>query len=228
VYRFFAKHILHDPKAAQIAEKNTEIPMLQNMLALDGHSLPAGALSYDAIYAEWKRRPAPADPRETLRLALEAQWPEAPALSTGHQFQEGKGAPMLVVGAPLGSMINKDPGTAGRPTLMLMPPPPRDHATKQFLTFNRSDDAVRVQDILNGLAWLHQDHSGTIDLYGVGIAGGVAAEFAAAITPIPVKLHVDLSEFHGTDADFLQYFNVPGIQTAGGWAAAERLTESMK
>jgi len=222
VYRFFAKHVLHDPNAAQITEKAAEIPLLQNMLALWGRPLPAGALNYDGIYAEWKRRPAPANPRETLALALDAHWPEVPVLTTGHQFREGKGNPVLLVGVSLAD------APAGRPTLLLMPPPPRDRGTKQFLTFNKSDDAMRVQDILNGLAWLHQNHPGTIDLIGIGIQGSVAAEFAAVLAPIPLKLHADLAAFHGTDADFLKYFNVPGIQTAGGLAAAERLTSSLK
>ena len=36
VYRFFAKHVLHDPDASTIVEKGADIPMLQSMLALQG------------------------------------------------------------------------------------------------------------------------------------------------------------------------------------------------
>jgi hypothetical protein len=223
VYRFFAKHILHDPDAEKISEKNADVPNLQNMLALWGRPMPAGALTYDEIYAEWKHRGTPADARETLRLALAAAWPEDAALDQAERgFHDGKGMPAVVVGGSLSD------APAGRPSLLVAPAPPRDHSARNFLTFNKSDDALRVQEILAALAWMHKKYPGTIELVGVGTAAGVQAEFAAAVAPIALKLRVDVSAFHGTDADFLQYFNVPGIQTAGGFAAAERLTSSLK
>ncbi len=75
VYRFFAKHILHDPNADRITEKNADIPMLQNMLALDQRPLPASALTYDQIFAEWKYRGRhPPIPVRALKLALGAVW----------------------------------------------------------------------------------------------------------------------------------------------------------
>src|SRR5665213_2757969 len=76
VYRFFAKHIMNAPDAAQITEKSAEIPELQDMLALYGRGRPANAIAYPRIFGEWKRRPAIADPRGSLKLALAAQWPE--------------------------------------------------------------------------------------------------------------------------------------------------------
>jgi dienelactone hydrolase len=199
VYRFFAKHILHDPRANEIKENSADIPKLQDMLALAGRPLPANALTYDQIYAAWKRRQPPADPRETLRLALAAKWPDNPV--PGHP---AAGALVLTVDDAL---------------------PPRDHNVKNFLTFNKSDAAVRVQNILDALASLHKDNPGTIEIVAHSTEASVAAEFAAALAPIPVKLKINLADFHGTDADFLQYFNVPGIQTAGGFAAAQRLVQ---
>jgi dienelactone hydrolase len=219
VYRFFAKHILHDPNAATTVEKNADVPMLQNMLALSGRTLPAGAATYDQIFAEWKHRGAPADPRESMRLALAAEWPDEPKLDMPHTAREENGMPALIVGGSL----NDAP--AGRPAIALGPIPERDHTVKHFLTFNKSDDALRVQYILTALAWLHKTYPGPIELIGIGTAAGVQAQFAAAVAPIPVKLRVDTSAFHGADADFLQYFNVPGIQTAGGYAAARRLIQ---
>jgi dienelactone hydrolase len=216
VYRFFAKHILHDPNAAGITEKNADVPMLQNVLALSGRALPAGALKYEEIYAEWKHRGAPGDPKEALRLALGAEWPSDAALDRAHEFREGSGVPVVVVG---GSM--KD-APAGRPAIAVGAIPARDETVKHFLTFNKSDDAVRVQQVLTALAWIHAKYPGPVEVVGVGTAAGVVAKFAAAVAPIPVKLTIDISAFHGTDEDFLQYFNVPGIQTAGGLAAADR------
>jgi hypothetical protein len=67
-----------------------------------------------------------------------------------------------------------------------------------------------------------------VELIGIGTAAGVQVEFAAAVAEIPVRVRNDVAAFHGTDEDFLRYFNVPGIQLAGGWAAAERITGQMK
>jgi hypothetical protein len=116
----------------------------------------------------------------------------------------------------------------GRPVLALGAAIPRDHNTKYFLTFNKSDDAQRVQDVLTALAWLHKKYPGQIDLIAIGTEAGLWTEFAAAVAPIPVKLRNDISAFHGSDAEFLRYFNVPGIQTAGGLAAAERLAAPLR
>jgi hypothetical protein len=104
----------------------------------------------------------------------------------------------------------------------------RARDVKHFLAFNQSDDACRVQDILTALVWLHKKYPGTVEIVGIGTAAGVWTEFAAAIAPLAVKLRNDIRAFHGTDSEFLQYFNVPGIQTAGGLAAAERLTAQLK
>ncbi len=181
VYRFFAKHILHDPNADKIAEKNADIPMLQNMLALNQRPLPANALTYDQIFEEWKHRGA------SLQQALGAVWPAQPTSTKSHR--------VVVADLP--------------------PLPVRDQTVKHFLTFNRSDAQLRVQQILDALA----SAAPPVELVATTTADSVAAEFAAAIAPIPVTLHIDASAFHGTDADFLRYFNVPGIQTAGGLAA---------
>ena len=230
VYRFVAKHVLHAPDADKYAEKNVDIQELQNMLALSGRALPANAASYDQIFAEWKqRRPAP-DARDALRLALAAQWPEevvndADALSRPdvgdrmpYQLRDGHGVPALIVGG------NLSDAPAGRPALAIEVFQTRDHSGKHFESFNQSDDQLRVQDILTALAWLHKKYPGAIELIGIGTAAGVQAEFAAAVAPIPVKLRMDKTAFTGADEDFLKYFNVPGIQTAGGLAAADRLT----
>jgi len=221
VYRFFAKHILHSPDAAGLKERSADIQNLQNMLALSNRTLPANAVTYAQLFAEWKRRPAqPAV--ENLKLALAAEWPASPNLNMPHTLIEGKGMPALIVGgAP------KD-APAGRPALLIEVFKTRDHSAKHFEAFNRSDDQLRVQDILTALAWLHQKYPGKIELIGIGTASSVQAEFAAAIAPIPLKLTNDLTGFTGTDEDFLKYFYVPGIQTAGGLALADRLTASRR
>jgi hypothetical protein len=124
----------------------------------------------------------------------------------------------------------KDPVTArliqaGRAVLLIdafqtgLAAAPRDRSVKMFLTFNRSDDANRVQDILTAIAWLKQPKT---QLSCIGKAA-VWCEFAAAVSPVGVDLQADVSGFQGTDDDFVKGFFVPGIQRAGGLSAARAL-----
>ncbi len=99
---------------------------------------------------------------------------------------------------------------------------PRDRSQGFFLTFNRSDDANRVQDILTAGAFLRQQGIREIRLVGLEKAA-VWATFAAALSEAPLVLEAPLGGFRGTDDDFLRDFFVPGIQRAGGLAAAQRI-----
>jgi dienelactone hydrolase len=101
----------------------------------------------------------------------------------------------------------------------------RDRTHRYFLTFNRSDDALRVQDILTGLAFLEMRRPKRLRLVGLEQAG-VWALFAAALAPNRPVLEADLSRFEGDDEDFRKLFFVPGIQRAGGLEAALRLLDS--
>lgn len=101
---------------------------------------------------------------------------------------------------------------------------PRDRGGRYFLTFNRSDDAHRVQDILTGLAFLAAYRPAELRLVGLGEAA-VWAVFAAAIAPGPIELSADLNGFAGTDEELRKGFFVPGIQRAGGLDAALRLLD---
>jgi hypothetical protein len=99
----------------------------------------------------------------------------------------------------------------------------RNRSNRYFLTYNRSDDANRVQDILTALAFLKSNYSGRIQLVGLENAG-VWCTFAAAVAPISVTLSANLDGFSGSDEDFKKLFFVPGIQRAGGLRAARLLT----
>jgi hypothetical protein len=99
---------------------------------------------------------------------------------------------------------------------------PRDRSHKFFFTFNRSDDANRVQDILTALAFLESRKPGSVELYGVDEAA-VWSLFAAALAPVHVSLHADAGWFRGSDEDYLHSFAVPGIERAGGVNAAQWL-----
>ncbi|MDQ1471184.1 MAG: hypothetical protein QOJ99_2664 [Bryobacterales bacterium] len=229
VYRFFGKHILHTPDATGLKEKDAEVPKLQDMLALFGRPVPENALTYNQIFEQWKKRTPAADPKQALTRVLGTEWPtevisDATALSrpnvhdrVPYKLTEGKGTPALVIGGPATDV------PPGRPVMTIELFNTRDHSGKHFDAFNHSDDQLRLQDILTALAWLHNKYlSQTIELIGVGTAASVWTEFAAAAAPIPVKLRADHAAFKGTDEDYLRYFNVPGIQLAGGLAALKQ------
>src|ERR1017187_4118944 len=95
----------------------------------------------------------------------------------------------------------------------------RDRDAKMFLTFNRSDDANRVQDILTVLRWLDAPD---VELVGVGKAA-VWCQFAAALSRQKVVLNADVGNFTGTDQEYVDGFFVPGIQRAGGLRVARLL-----
>ena len=190
---------------------------------------------------------APADVRQAaLRVALSAEWPaevesrtnasrivlsrKATGDRVSAHWTPGKGAPMLVV-HPAGSVAAlrmqavQKMLRSGRPVLVLEPfasgltRANRQKFDSYFLSYNRTDDANRVQDILTALAFLRTQGNGRPELIGVGDAG-VWCVFAAAIAPVEVGLVLDPNRFGGTDKDFHDRFFVPGIQRAGGLSMA--------
>jgi dienelactone hydrolase len=184
--------------------------------------------------------------REALRLALSAEWPAQVESNTSGKrivisrkgsgdripgyWVPGKGSPILVV-HPGGSLAALRSGSvqnflrSGRPVLVIDPftsgraRAERESLDAYFLSYNRTDDAIRVQDILTALAFLKGQGNGKTELIGMGDAG-VWCVFAAAIAPVGVRLVVDLNGFGGSDRDFHDRFFVPGIQRAGGLSGA--------
>jgi dienelactone hydrolase len=88
---------------------------------------------------------------------------------------------------------------------------PRD-LTKQFIsTFNASDDANRVQDILTALRFLDAQHLGIPALLAFGKAGAWA-RYAKAMAPIDVALAAEAGSCPSRDEDFISELFVPGVQ----------------
>jgi len=247
-YAFFGKHVLGETDATKLTERGIQMPKLQDMLVLHNRTLPANAITFAQLFDEWKSmaKAQVSDLKQRLTSAIAAEWPaQVTSEGTGERMVLGrpgkgdhipaiwiKGAnpPALVVSPEGADAARKDPAVArliqaGRAILLIdafqtgSAVSPRDRSVKMFLTFNRSDDANRVQDILTSLAWLKQPKT---QLIGLGKAA-VWAEFAAAVAPIGVTLQADLSAFHGTDDEFAKDFFVPGIQRAGGLSAARTL-----
>ncbi|HUB31553.1 MAG TPA: hypothetical protein VMA31_00945 [Bryobacteraceae bacterium] len=250
MYAFFGKHVLGIADSSKLEEQHFLAEPLENVLVLHGRRLPDNALTFEGIFDEWKRlaQAQTGDERERLTYALGAEWPKT-VTSERHGEQillgrpgkgdripgiwlPGKGTPALVVDAEGAEQARRRPETAellgaGRPVLLIdafqtgKAKAPRDRGVKMFLTFNRTDDANRVQDILTALAWLHAPNT---TLIATGRAA-VWCTFAAAVAEERVDLHVDLGQFTGTDQNFVDQFFVPGIQRAGGLKAALELAQ---
>jgi len=187
--------------------------------------------------------------RETLRLTLGAEWPddvktkiEGQQIVLSRPVRKDRIPGVWPPGGPTATLVVDARGAeaaresalvqdlikAGRTVLLIdcfqtgSAVAPRDRSHKFFTTFNRTDDANRVQDILTALAFLSSRKAGTVELYGTGEAS-IWCLFAAAIAPVELSLHADTGWFRGADADYLHSFFVPGIERAGGVGAAQWL-----
>jgi len=94
-----------------------------------------------------------------------------------------------------------------------------------FTTFNRTETAERVQDILTAVAYLQSRIDvDRVDLVGLGKAG-LWCLLARAFAPSVDRAALDLDGFSGTDEAYLADLYVPlllragGMQTAGALAA---------
>jgi dienelactone hydrolase len=97
----------------------------------------------------------------------------------------------------------------------------RNQEIPKFLTFNVTNDAARVQDIITAIIYLRKNSS-EVEIFATGDAA-LWSMFAAAVSPIPVALHLKNVPELKSDADYLAHFNIPGILRAGGVTLAERL-----
>lgn len=250
MYTFFNRKILGNP--GEVKERGVDIEQLQDLLVWHARALPANALTYAQLEEQWiqasQKQSAEARDvevlRSRLRLALATEWPEH-VLSERHGehillSRAGKGDRVsgIWIGSGVPSLLVVNPDGAGaarknapRSALLLTAfqtgeaVAPRDRSHKFFLTFNRSDDANRVQDILTALAFLKQQGARDVRVQGTGRAA-IWALFAAAVAPERVGLESQPEAFSGDDRAFLEQFFVPGIQRAGGLDAARRILGS--
>ncbi|QNI35027.1 hypothetical protein H7849_16205 [Alloacidobacterium dinghuense] len=93
----------------------------------------------------------------------------------------------------------------------------------KFLTFNVSDDAARVQDVVTAIVYASRGDQ-NVELFVTGDAA-LWATFAAAVSDVPVSLHLENVPKLTSDADYLEHFNVPGILRAGGLTVAQELSQ---
>jgi hypothetical protein len=238
VYDFLRKQLT--PDAPPFRERSVNIEKLQDMLVFWNRPRPAHARAFEQIFAEWKAASraqslaaTPAELKQRLLLVIG----DASTLDLGgtipYRYLEGQGAPVLYlhpggIQAAESSPRVKQLKAAGRPILLIdafqtgSAQAPRDRSHKHFLTFNSSDDAARIQDVLAALRWLGAKQSATPELEAEGAARGWAL-LAAAAAPGPVIFRTQPGEFNSTDAQLAQRLFLPGLQRAGGVEAAQRI-----
>jgi len=240
VYRFFAKTVLGaDPQSPDFAEKGFTPEKPGDLLALFNRSLPLNALNYAQIVEQWvlnaQKQNAGAPDRERIMLALAAEWPEKVLADTAgdHVVLSRAGVGDRVAGIwhegakPAVLVVDAD-SPDGQASLKITvfqtgsAVAPRDRSNSMFLTFNKTDDTERVQDILTALKWLNQDST---KLVCRGKAS-IWCTLAASVSPKKVVLDAPIpASFHGTDQDWIDSCFIPSIQRAGGWAAVVALTK---
>lgn len=240
VYRFFAKTILGaDPKSPDYVEKGFTPEKPNDLLALFDRTLPKNALTYAQLVDQWianaQKQNAGAPDRERLTLALAADWPEkvvdqrdADRIVLSRPSVGDRVAGVWHEGSkPAALLVDADNADASQASLKITAfqtgsaVAPRDRSHAMFLTFNKTDDAERVQDILTALKWLNQDSTKLV-------CRGKAAiwcTLAAAVSPKKVQLDAAIpASFHGSDQDWIEDMFIPSIQRAGGWAAVLKLS----
>ena len=259
MYAFFGKHVLGEKDPAKLKEQPFRAARITDMLALFNRTLPGNALSFQQLFEEWVRlaKEQTGNTRERLAVALAAEWPrevlsqvDGGRIVLGRPgigdripgiWVKGSNPPVLVVDADGADAARRTPEVArlidaGRSVLMIdafqtgSAVAPRDRSVRNFPTFNKTDDANRVQDILTALTWLRladdeKRSSAPLRLVGLGKAA-VWCLFAAAVSRQPVDLQADIGGFTGADQDYIDGFFVPGIQRAGGLRAARQLADA--
>jgi dienelactone hydrolase len=98
---------------------------------------------------------------------------------------------------------------------------PRDTSDRFFTTYNRTDDANRVQDILTALAWLKRQPG----VRGVSLVGleraGLWCLLAQALTPDLAAVVADADRFPAArDEPYLDRLSIPLLRSVGGFETA--------
>jgi dienelactone hydrolase len=185
------------------------------MAALDGAARREARL--EVFHAEWPPEVLSEGAGEQIALGRPGRGDRVPGI-----WLQGAGAATLVIHPDGSEAARRDARVAeliraGKAVLLIdvfqtgRAVAPRD-LTKQFIpTFNASDDANRVQDILTALRFLDARHAGTPALMAIGKAGAWA-RYAKAMAPIDVALSADAGSCPSRDEDFVNELFVPGVQ----------------
>jgi dienelactone hydrolase len=176
----------------------------------------------EVFHAEWPREVIGEREGEKIALGRPGRGDRVPGI-----WLPGAGAATLVIHPDGADAARRDARVAeliraGKAVLLIdvfqtgQAIAPRD-LTKQFIpTFNASDDANRVQDILTALRFLEAQHAGTPALLAIGKAGAWA-RYAKAMASTAVALSADAGSCPSSDEDFVNELFVPGVQLLAEW-----------
>jgi dienelactone hydrolase len=240
VYRFFAKTVLGaDSQSPDYTEKGFTPEKPNDLLALDNRTLPPNALTYAQIVEQWiasaQKQNSGEPNRERLMLSLAADWPEKVT-------EQRNGDQIVLSRAGIGDRVAGVWHDGAKPAVLLVngaSNPDHSHASlnitvfqtgsavatrnrthAMFLTFNKTDDAERVQDILTALKWLNQDSTKLV----CRDKAAIWCTLAASVSPKKTLLDAAIpASFRGTDQDWIDSCFIPSIQRAGGWPAVLKL-----
>src|SRR4029453_500230 len=185
------------------------------------------------VHAEKRAGAAPVG--EQLVLSREGKGDRVPAVWLAPSKVNPAGAPTLIVhpngmasvtSSPLvktllsrgGIVMSIDAFQTGSAVA------PRDTSNSAFSTFNQTNDANRVQDILTALEYLRsRSKAQTVNLVGLESAG-IWSYFARTLAGEGVNLATDLVQFAAdTDSEYVSKFFIPGLRRAGDFHAASVL-----
>lgn len=171
----------------------------------------------EVFHAEWPSEVIAERAGENILLSRTGRGDRVPGI-----FLPGAGGATLVVGPDGTEAARRDARVAeliraGKPVLLIdvfqtgRAVAARDLDKLFIPTFNASDDANRVQDILTALRFLDAQHAGAPSLLAIGKAGAWA-RYAKAMAPNDVALKVEDGSCPSSDADFIRELFVPGVQ----------------
>ena len=101
----------------------------------------------------------------------------------------------------------------------------RDESPYDFLAFNRTDTALRVQDILTAIAYL-KTHAPVVHLVGLGLAG-LWALLARGLTSDVALTIADAARFdYDDDNQWVESLFIPHLRRAGDLRTAAALARA--
>ncbi|MBC7925530.1 MAG: hypothetical protein H7039_07720 [Bryobacteraceae bacterium] len=104
---------------------------------------------------------------------------------------------------------------------------PREKGGRWYLSYNQTDDANRIQDIVTAISWVRSQNSVSPELIGLGRAA-LWVLFAAAVTPGNLSVVADIDVLKIEEDVLREGCMVPGIQRAGGIAGARKLVRNLR
>lgn len=248
VYAFFNQYLLNEPPDGSSAESETINFRPRDLLI--GKDAPPIPNDRPMVFDLWKEQMrglnsllSMSQLRGRLNAVLGSQWPRQvhAALQNGSRIvleRDDSGeqvsaqwiarpgiTALVIVGGQISDPISDLPKEASLLRIEVYQAGTQKHShttDPAFLTYQRSDDCNRVQDILTSIAYVRQSGRERITLICTGHAEALCM-LAAAVSPVPVSLKIDGTFPAGSDDEIARSVFIPGLQHAGGIAAVRAL-----